>query len=164
MTEHELNRMTRLAAPLGAVAVAMAVAFGAFAAMAQSPTGAPSLPVPGNKAPNAQDSPGAQSPTAAPAPSAPGASARPNGRATESADKAPDMIGMSVIDRSGQVIGSVTKIDRTPSGEIRNIEISTGGFLGLGSKILRVPGDKVERSGQQLVLNLAPDQIKTMTQ
>lgn len=165
MTDQEMNRMTRLVAPVGALALAAAVALGTIAAMAQTPQpqGPGSPPLPGSKPPSAQDQPAASQP-ASPGSQNPGAAAKPDAAAPDGAKKTADIVGLQVIDSAGQVVGSVSKVEKLPSGEIRNVEISTGGFLGIGAKTLRVPGDKVQRSGEQVVLNLPPEQIKTMMQ
>lgn len=145
MTHHEMNRMTRFAAPIAALALATAATLGSIAAMAQTP--APSAPE--TKAPAAQ------------APQSPGAAAKPD---AAPAAKSADMVGMPVVDSTGKSVGSVSKVERLPNGELRTVEISTGGFLGFGAKTIRVPAEKVQRSGEQVVLNLPPEQIKTMTQ
>lgn len=162
MTDDEMNAMTRFAAPLGALAVAAAVAFGAIAAVAQTP--APVSP-PGSdtKDPATQNQPSTRDPAASGSPASPPA-AKPNAGAPNGAQKSSELVGREVVDKAGQVVGSISKVDTLPSGEIRNVEISTGGFLGFGAKTMRVPGDKIERTGQQLVLNLPPEQIKTMMQ
>lgn len=161
MNDQEMNRLTRFAAPLGALAIAAAVAIGAIAAVAQTP-GPSSPPASGGSDPAVGTAPSpTQPPTPGPvpAPQSPVGATKPDAAPGETAD----IVGLEVIDKPGQVVGNVTKVDRLPSGQIRTIEISFGGFLGIGAKILRVPADKVERSGQRMVLNLAPEQIRTMT-
>ncbi len=159
MTDNEMNAVTRcFAAPLGALAVAAAVAFSTAAAAAQTPA-----PGSDSNVPAAQNQPAARDPAAPSAQPAPPAT-KPGVGSVDGAPKSSELIGQSVVDKAGQVIGNVSKVDALPSGEIRNVEISTGGFLGFGAKTMRVPADKIERSGQKLVLNLPPEQIKIMMQ
>ena len=62
------------------------------------------------------------------------------------ADKAEDIRGRTVIDRSGDEIGDVESllIDETEA-KVRFMEIGAGGFLGIGEKKFLVPVDAISK-------------------
>ncbi len=161
MNDRNLNRTTRQAILAGAAALMTAALMGVLtAANAQAPAvDTPKSEIPANQP--SRPVPPAASPSNPPI--APGAKSDAGPR-PDAAAQAGDLTGLAVVDRQGKRIGSVAKVDRLPNGQVKGVEISTGGFLGLGSKTLKVDGETIERSGQRVVLLLSAEQIEKLTQ
>ena len=62
------------------------------------------------------------------------------------ADKAEDVRGFTVLDRSGEKIGEVKNLmlDQGES-KVRFLEVGGGGFLGIGDKTFMIPVDAITR-------------------
>lgn len=160
-----LRRPLTLAALLGVTALTSP-------ALAQSnPSTAPMNPSASSSAPPpaSVDSPagGMKTPSIERSPSiekAPGAresAAPPNGGGAG----ANALIGLPVVTTDGQKIGDVAKVATDASGKVRELELKVGGFLGLGGKSVKVPGDKVNASGKkQVVLLMTAEQAKLLVQ
>jgi sporulation protein YlmC with PRC-barrel domain len=58
--------------------------------------------------------------------------------------KVGDLTGMDVQNRAGDDVGSVDDIILDREGRVAAVVIGTGGFLGLGEKVVAVPWEQVE--------------------
>jgi hypothetical protein len=54
-------------------------------------------------------------------------------------------VGMPVYGPDDKSIGQVAEVVRGPDGKVQSIQVDIGRFLGLGSKVVAISADKVER-------------------
>jgi len=54
-------------------------------------------------------------------------------------------VGMQVYGPDDKSIGQVAEVIRAPDGKLQSIQVDIGRFLGLGSKVVDISADKVER-------------------
>lgn len=64
----------------------------------------------------------------------------------------------------GESIGTVKSVDVSPDGTARAIRISSGGFLGLGDRVISIDADRFAylKERNLLITDLSKDQIKAM--
>jgi hypothetical protein len=140
-------------------ALAVPVAF-AVSATAQSPTpAAPERAAPQRAAPPAAKSPAAATP--APAVDEDGAPAPAKGAAVQG--QKPTVkdvaVGTAVYDSAGQKVGEVNGVKSDGGGVVEEIHVKTGGLLGLGGKVLIVPGAKIAKGGKSIQLAMTSADI-----
>ncbi|MGD9536821.1 MAG: PRC-barrel domain-containing protein [Alphaproteobacteria bacterium] len=81
----------------------------------------------------------------------------------EGALRADKVIGMKVVDASGEQIGKVTDIILNPEGQMTGLVISSGGFLGIGAKKVGIKVDEADidvESETVVANNLSQEAIK----
>jgi sporulation protein YlmC with PRC-barrel domain len=153
-------RTSRLGLSIGAAAM-MALAGSSLAALAQSQPGVE---------PPASSSTGSGLPPAAkvPPPSPDGTAAarteaKPGGgTAAAPVEKGNEMVGMPVFGSDGERVGRVAAITADPGGKVTEIEVTTGGFLGFGAKVVKIPSDKATNAGRHIQLSMTSEQIKQL--
>jgi sporulation protein YlmC with PRC-barrel domain len=134
-----------------------ALALGVEGALAQSTT--PEQPKAAS--PNPSAAPGSSTPT----PSAPSATAPAAPPAPVVAPlNAKELEGLDVFSSGGQQLGKVSKVTTLPDGKVKEIEVQSGGFLGMFKTTYRVPADKVAKKGGRIELSMTTDQAKSLTQ
>jgi hypothetical protein len=94
------------------------------------------------------------SPLAQAQPAAPPA----NGETTLRRDMVP-RAGMSVILRDGSKIGVVESIDGTPDGRVTAVNVTSGGILGFGAKLLAIPEGKFSVVGESVVVDMTAREL-----
>lgn len=70
--------------------------------------------------------------------------------------------GMQVESADEKGVGHIVDIDRGSDGKIESVKIEVGRFLGLGSKVVTISGDKLEQLGEKIRLRLSGDQLRTL--
>ncbi len=95
----------------------------------------------------------------------PGAAAANKGAAGGQA-QAPSIkdvaVGAAVFGSDGKKVGEIKGVKSGPSGSIQEIHVKTGGFLGLGGKIVVIPGAKITKGGQAIQLALTTEEVSKM--
>jgi hypothetical protein len=104
---------------------------------------------------------------ASPAPSRPAAdNSQPSQATYVTADKmtrASKVIGATVYNDRNESIGSVDELLIGANHDIEGVVLSVGGFLGINSKLVKVPADDIKVMSDRLVMSGATkDQLKQM--
>jgi sporulation protein YlmC with PRC-barrel domain len=82
---------------------------------------------------------------------------------TRPADPAQNpLIGLAVFSSDGSKLGTVDTIDGGPDGKITAINITTGGFLGFGTKVVAIPQGKFQRVGGIVRLDMTADKVSKL--
>jgi len=73
--------------------------------------------------------------------------------------EATDLKGKDVYDAAGKKVGSINDVI-PPSGQARDVVVSVGGILGIGSKKILVPASDIERGNEgRLVIAMTEEQL-----
>lgn len=128
---------------------------------AEDPMGAD---IKGAGAPSAGTPPAGAPPNGAPA-AKPDAAA-PSKGATGGQAAAPSTkdvaVGAAVFGSDGKKVGEIKGVKSEPSGGIQEIHVKTGGFLGLGGKIVVIPGSKISKGGEAVQLAMTTEEVSKM--
>jgi hypothetical protein len=137
-----------------ALIVAMTVLAGApLAAHAQTTTPSPTTPPPASRP---ETSPMPQTPPAQrPAPT-------PGDKSAVAPKPTNPLIGLAVFSSDGSKLGSVQSVATNPDGKATAIHLKTGGFLGLGGKLVAIPEGKFTRTGDRVQLSLTADEVSKL--
>jgi sporulation protein YlmC with PRC-barrel domain len=112
--------------------------------------------------PNAGTPPGAAEPAPAPAP----APAAPQEEQTESISgwSVKDTImGAAVYNENDEKIGDINDVVLSPEGKAGYFIVGAGGFLGVGSRDVAIPYDKITRNGEKFTLpGYTKEQLKAL--
>ena len=132
---------------------------------------------------SAQTTPPAPSPTSPPAATKPDLVPMPQtGPATRPADpadkpaigprsgdksvtapaKVNPLIGLAVFSSDGSKLGSVHSVSEAPDGKVKAINFKTGGFLGIGGKLVAIPEGKFTRAGDNVQLGMTADEVSKL--
>ena len=71
-------------------------------------------------------------------------------------------VGAAVFGSDGKKIGEIKGVKSEPSGLIQEIHVKTGGFLGLGGKVVVIPGAKIAKGGEAIQLALTTEEVSKM--
>lgn len=96
----------------------------------------------------------------APAPSPPAASTPPS--PVIPAVSAKDIQGLDVFGSDGQQVGKVAKVNTVADGNVKDVEVQSGGFLGFFSKTYIVPAEKLNKKGGRVELSMTSEQAKQL--
>ncbi|MET0194462.1 MAG: PRC-barrel domain-containing protein [Hyphomicrobiaceae bacterium] len=83
-------------------------------------------------------------------------------RTTEAAPKVNPLVGLAVFSADGSKLGNVHSVNAEPDGKVKAIHIKTGGFLGIGGKLVAIPEGKFTRSGENIQLGLSSDEVSKL--
>jgi len=72
------------------------------------------------------------------------------------------LIGLRVLSSDGQRIGTVNEVDGEPNGKITAINVVTGGFLGLGGKLVAIHEGKFKKIGDSVRLSVTADEVSKL--
>lgn len=72
------------------------------------------------------------------------------------------LIGLPVLSSERNKIGTVKSVDGEPDGKITVINIATGSFLGLGAKLVAIPGGKFTRVGDTMWLGMTAEEVSKL--
>ncbi len=110
--------------------------------------------------PMGADMKGADAPAAKPDAAAPSKGAT-GGQAAAPSTK--DVaVGAAVFGSDGKKVGEIKGVKSEPSGGIQEIHVKTGGFLGLGGKIVVIPGSKISKGGEAVQLAMTTEEVSKM--
>ena len=76
--------------------------------------------------------------------------------------KANPLIGLAVFSSDGSKLGTVHSVSADPDGKVKAIRLKTGGFLGIGGKLVSVPEGKFTKSGENIQLGLTSDEVSKL--
>jgi hypothetical protein len=134
-------------------AVALLTFFALSAAAQQVPGPEPSPPV--EKQPMAKPD---SAPQAAPTPSEKPATPP---KSSQSKSTHP-LISLTVISSDSTKIGDVRAVRATPDGKVTALRVNSGGFLGIGSRIVEIPEGKFTQSGDTVRLGLTAEEVNKL--
>lgn len=77
----------------------------------------------------------------------------------QTAPKVNPLIGLAVFSSDGSKLGNVHSVNAEPDGKVKAIHLKTGGFLGIGGKLVAIPEGKFTRSGENIQLGLTSDEV-----
>jgi len=83
---------------------------------------------------------------------------------SENAISPADVAGRPVYSAEGTHLGEVIKVSVGENGQIREIYVETATFLGLGTKIVRIPAGMFEKKGEQIELVLTANAVESLPQ
>ena len=85
-------------------------------------------------------------------------------RTTEQAPKVKvnPLIGLAVFSSDGSKLGNVHSVNAEPDGKVKAIHLKTGGFLGIGGKLVAIPEGKFTRSGENIQLGMTSDEVSKL--
>ena len=81
----------------------------------------------------------------------------------QSRAKAADLEGKTVVTLSGEEVGQIGEVGKSPEHEERVATIDVGGFLGVGEKTIAVPLSKLHRAeadGEQVRISMMRSKIE----
>jgi hypothetical protein len=129
-----------------AVLVALTVLVGApLAAQAQT-------------APSPTSPPPASRPETTPMPPAQRPAPLPNDKSASPVQTNP-LIGLAVFSADGTKLGNVQSVATNPDGKATAIHLKTGGFLGIGAKLVAIPDGKFTKTGDRVQLSMTSDEV-----
>ena len=70
-------------------------------------------------------------------------------------------VGMPVYGPDGKSLGQVADVVRGPDGKVQSIQVDIGRLLGIGSKVVDISADKVERLAG-LKVNLSESELRSL--
>jgi len=70
--------------------------------------------------------------------------------------------GMQVASADDKDVGNIVDVTRGDDGKIESVKIEVGRFLGLGSKVVTISGDKLEELAEKIRLRLSGDQLRSL--
>jgi hypothetical protein len=105
--------------------------------------------------------PPASKPETMPAPPAQKPAPVPGDRTT-TAPKADPLVGLAVFSSDGSKLGNVQSVVSGPDGKATAVHIKTGGFLGLGGKLVAIPDGKFTKTGDRVQLSLTADEVSKL--
>lgn len=73
-----------------------------------------------------------------------------------------DIQGLDVFSSDGQQVGKVAKVNVISDGNVKDVEVQSGGFLGFFSKTYVVPVDKLNKKGGRVELSMTSEQAKQL--
>jgi PRC-barrel domain len=83
-------------------------------------------------------------------------------RTTEVSPKVNPLVGLAVFSSDGSKLSNVHSVNVEPDGKVKAIHIKTGGFLGIGGKLVAIPEGKFTRSGDNIQLGLTSDEVSKL--
>src|SRR5262245_58450004 len=134
-------------------AVALLTFFAVSAAAQQAPGPEPSPPA--EKPPMAKPE---SAPQTAPTPSEKPATPP---KSSQSKSTHP-LIGLTAISSDGSKIGEVRAVRATPDGKVTALRVRSGGFLGIGSRIVEIPEGKFTQAGDAVRLSLTAEEVSKL--
>ena len=69
------------------------------------------------------------------------------------------LVGLAVVSADGLAVGTVLSIDAEPDGTISAINVTAGGLLGLGARMVAIPAGKFVRAGDRVRLTLTAAEV-----
>lgn len=69
------------------------------------------------------------------------------------------LVGLAVFSSDGTKLGNVHSVNAGPDGKVTAIRIKSGGFLGLGAKLVAIPEGKFTRTGDNIQLGMTADEV-----
>ncbi len=84
---------------------------------------------------------------------------KPTDKSAAAPTKANPLIGLTVYSSDGSKMGTVQSVATAPDGKATAIHLKTGGFLGIGGKLVAIPDTKFTRTGARIQLSMTSDEV-----
>lgn len=134
-----------------AALLALTILAGApVAAQAQTTVPSPTAPPPASR-PETSPTPPAQRPAP-----------MPNDQSAAKPGQNNPLIGLAVFSSDGSKLGSVQSVAVNPEGKATAIHLKTGGFLGIGGKLVSIPDSKFTKTGDRVQLSLTSEEVSKL--
>ena len=88
--------------------------------------------------------------------------ATPTDRSAANPSKANPLLGLAVFSSDGSKMGSVQSVQAGPDGKVTAIQLKTGGFLGIGGKMVSIPDSKFTKTGDRIQLSMTSDEVSKL--
>lgn len=116
--------------------------------------------------PTPSQPPAATKPDAAPMPQT-GPAQRPpttpGDKSATSPAKVNPLVGLTVFSSDGTKLGTVHSVNAEPGGgKVKAIHVKSGGFLGIGGKLVAIPEGKFTRAGENVQLGMTADEVSKL--
>jgi sporulation protein YlmC with PRC-barrel domain len=72
------------------------------------------------------------------------------------------LVGRRVYAAEGKQVGHIDSVETDGDGQIVTIDVTLGNTLALGPKTVRVPGDKIIRTGLKVRLAMSTEEISVL--
>jgi hypothetical protein len=72
------------------------------------------------------------------------------------------LIGLNAISIDGSKVGDVRTVKTSPDSKVTALHIRSGGFLGLGGKIVAIPEGKFVQKGDSIHLSLTAEEVSKL--
>jgi PRC-barrel domain protein len=72
------------------------------------------------------------------------------------------LVGLAIFSSDGSKLGTVHSVTSAPDGKVTAIQFKTGGFLGIGGKLVAVPEGKFTRAGENIQLGMTSDEVSKL--
>jgi hypothetical protein len=125
-------------------AVTVLVSASALSAMAQ--TTEPSSPTPPSGTPPAATKPAPTPPKSTTAPT----------------QQKHALVGLAAFSSDGSRVGSVDSVSTDSDGKVKAIHLKTGGFLGIGGRLVAIPDGKFTKSGENVQLGMTSEEVSKL--
>jgi glucose/arabinose dehydrogenase len=109
-------------------------------------------------APAPTSPPPASRPETTPMPPAQRPAPLPNDKSASPVQTNP-LIGLAVFSADGTKLGNVQSVATNPDGKATAIHLKTGGFLGIGAKLVAIPDGKFTKTGDRVQLSMTSDEV-----
>jgi hypothetical protein len=86
----------------------------------------------------------------------------PGDKSAKSPAQTNPLIGLVVFSSDGSKLGSVQSVATNPDGKATAIHLKTGGFLGLGGKLVAIPDGKFTKTGDRVQLSMTADEVNKL--
>ena len=86
----------------------------------------------------------------------------PNQKTTAAPAMVAPSAGLAVQSSDGSSLGSIRSVKAGPDGKVSAIYLKTGGFLGMGGKIVAIPEGKFTRKGDVIQLSMTADEVSKL--
>jgi sporulation protein YlmC with PRC-barrel domain len=83
----------------------------------------------------------------------------PNDKSAASPTQTNPLIGLAVFSADGTKLGNVQSVATNPDGKATAIHLKTGGFLGIGTKLVAIPDGKFTKTGDRVQLSMTSDEV-----
>jgi hypothetical protein len=92
----------------------------------------------------------------------PAVSPRSGDKSATSPAKVNPLVGLTVFSSDGNKLGSVHSVSAAPDGKVNAIRVKTGGFLGIGGKLVAIPDGKFVKTGDNIQLGMTADEVSKL--
>ena len=72
------------------------------------------------------------------------------------------LVSLAVFSSDGNKVGTVDSVDGEPDGTITAINVKTGGFLGLGARVVAIPEGKFKRAGTIVQIDMTAEEVNKL--
>ncbi len=86
----------------------------------------------------------------------------PGDKSAASPTQTNPLIGLAVFSADGSKLGTVQSVATNPDGKATAIHLKSGGFLGIGGKLVAIPDGKFTKTGDRVQLSMTADEVSKL--